>query len=47
MTIIIGAIIGFLYLYLANKLVEISMDFFEKKGVKDDCLKVFPHYLLF
>jgi hypothetical protein len=42
MAILIGAIIGFLYLYLMNKFVEITMDFFEKKGVKDHCLKVLP-----
>ncbi|MFF2450564.1 hypothetical protein ACFVSW_26320 [Neobacillus sp. NPDC058068] len=42
MAILIGVITGFLYLYLMNKLVDISMDFFEKKGVKDHCLKVLP-----
>jgi hypothetical protein len=42
MAILIGVITGFLYLYLMNKLVEISIDFFEKKGVKGHCLKVLP-----
>lgn len=42
MTIIIGGILGFIYLILINKLVEKSMDFLEKKGVKDHCLKVLP-----
>ncbi|MBD8070678.1 hypothetical protein [Bacillus sp. PS06] len=42
MVILIGAIIGFLYLYLMNKFVGITMAFFEHKGVNDQCLKVFP-----
>jgi hypothetical protein len=40
--IIVGGAIGFLYLYLIVKFVEISIAYLEKKGVKDHCLKVLP-----
>ena len=42
MTVIIGGLIGFFYLYLINKLLDFSMSFFEAKGIHDHCLKVLP-----
>ncbi|MDN3015692.1 hypothetical protein PH210_05645 [Paenibacillus sp. BSR1-1] len=43
----IGSVaIGFIYLFLIYKLVELSMGQFERKGIKDHCLKVLPSLIV-
>ncbi|MBM7619784.1 hypothetical protein JOC95_001636 [Bacillus tianshenii] len=42
MTIIFGAVLGLLYLILIDRLLAVSERFMDKKGVVDNCLRMFP-----